>query len=115
MRAAEELSHLGAAVRRAADKLHDQKSGGLAEYVDTAAEKIDSAATFLEERDLAELAQQVGQVARRNPAVVMGGLFLAGLAVGRFIKAGQAQAPRRSTSSSSSRSRSSRGGSRKSR
>src|SRR5215212_4777428 len=48
--AAEELSHLGAAVRRAADKLHDTNSTALGGYVDTAAQKLDEAAQFLEER-----------------------------------------------------------------
>lgn len=104
LRAAEELSHLGAAVRRAADKLHDTNSTALATYVDTAAQKLDGAAQFLEEQDLSALAEEVGRFARRNPAWVVGGLFVTGLAIGRFLKAGESnRAPRGRRSSRAER------------
>src|SRR5687767_14274665 len=51
-RAAAEISNLGAAIRRAADKLHDQKSERLARYVDNAAESLDSVASYVEANDL---------------------------------------------------------------
>jgi len=88
-RAAEELSHVGAAVHRAADKLHDQKSDVIAQYVDSAAQRIDTAARYLQEHDLADLGQQIGALARRRPALVFGGLFLAGVVAARFVRAAQ--------------------------
>src|SRR5688572_27482511 len=52
IRAATEIANLGAAVRRAADKLHDQKSDRLAKYVDTAAKQLDGMARYVVENDL---------------------------------------------------------------
>ena len=103
-RAAAEIMNLGAAVRRAADKLHDQNSEALARYVDTAAESLDGVARYVEESDLTDLAREVEQFARRRPALIVGGVFLAGLALGRFVKAGQTtgEGPTSSASSSSS-------------
>ena len=96
-RAATQIQHLGAAARTAAEMLHGQKSDALARYVDNAAERIDDAARYVQEMDLADIAREVEAFARRRPALLVGGLFLAGLGVARFIKAGQssAQTPRR--------------------
>ncbi|MEA2711966.1 MAG: hypothetical protein QOF78_4567 [Phycisphaerales bacterium] len=88
-RAAAEISSIGAAVRRAADKLHDQKSETLAHYIDTAAESIDSVARYVRKSDLNDLTREIEQFARRRPALIVGGMFIAGLAVGRFVKAAQ--------------------------
>jgi hypothetical protein len=88
--ASAELAHLGAAVRSAADRLHNQRSEMLAKYVDTAAHGLDGVARYVEEVDLNDLGREIGRVARQRPALVVGGAFLAGLAIARFIKAGQA-------------------------
>jgi hypothetical protein len=97
-RAAEEIQRLGTAVRSAAERLHDDKSESLARYVETAAEGLDGVARYVEEMSFADLTRTVEQLARRRPALLLGGLFLAGLGVARFIKAGQdppAAQPRR--------------------
>ncbi len=98
IRAATEIANIGAAVRRAADKLHDQKSDRLAKYVDTAAKQLDGVAKYVVENDLSDLVQEAERFARRRPAVIVGGAFLLGLAVGRFVKA--AQPPEASSSAS---------------
>src|SRR3954470_5203516 len=51
-RAAEEIQHLGKAVRRAAEKLHDQNSDALARYVDAAAESLEGVSEYVQEADL---------------------------------------------------------------
>ena len=107
-RAAEEIQNLGAVVRRAADQLHDRHSPALATYVDRAAQRIDSVAEYVEDLDLTTLAREAGQFARRRPALVVGGMFLAGLTVARFIKAGQSSSSSITRSSSSSSSSSAR-------
>jgi len=88
-RAAAEIANLGAAIQRAADKLHDQKSEALAKYVDTAAETFDGIARYVQKNDLGDLAHEIELFARRRPALIVGSVFLAGLAVGRFVKAAQ--------------------------
>jgi len=105
-RAASKIANVGAAIRRAADKLHDQKSDALAKYVDGAAETVDGVARFVNENDLPDLLHEIELFARRRPALIIGSVFLLGLAVGRFVKAAQ---PVESTSSSRSSSRNGRG------
>jgi hypothetical protein len=102
LRAAGEIANLGAAIRRAADKLHDQKSDALAKYVDTAAETFNGVARYVAANDVTDLVHEIELFARRRPAVIVGSVFLAGLAVGRFVKAAQ-PLERSSSASSSSR------------
>ena len=95
-RAAEEIEALGQALRLAADKLHDRDVNLLGDYLDSAADGIDRVARSLEERDLAELAGDIEEFARQRPAVILGGVFLAGLALGRVARAAQTNSsPRR--------------------
>jgi hypothetical protein len=85
--AAEGLSSVGAAIHRAAEKLTDQNSSGLATYVDAAAQRVDEAAKYVEQRDLAELRRDAESFVRRQPAVALGAMFIGGLALAQFIKA----------------------------
>jgi hypothetical protein len=84
--AASELSHVTAAMRRAADELYDHGSG-LAEYVDTSAEYVGLAAQYLQTRELDELVEDAQALARRQPMLFLGGMFVAGLAAARLVKA----------------------------
>jgi phage I-like protein len=93
-RAAQELSSVSAAIRRAAEKLEDQKSGTFVSYFESAAQTIDNAARYVEERELAEVAEDLGNFTRKRPALVLGGLLVAGLAAGRFLNASNAAAGR---------------------
>jgi hypothetical protein len=86
-RAAETLSEVGAAVRRAAEKLHDSRSNGLAQYVDSAADGIDGIASYIEQQDLSQLTTEIGRTLRRHPGIVLGAMFLAGMGAARFAKA----------------------------
>jgi hypothetical protein len=86
--AAEGLSSVSAAIHRAAEKLSDQNSGTLATYVDAAAQRVDDAARYIDSRDLAELRTDAEDFVRRQPAVALGAMFIGGLAVARFLKAG---------------------------
>lgn len=96
-RAAEELASVGDAIRLAADKLHDRRIDSLAGYVDAAAARVDDLAELIRRRDLVELTRDLEELARRRPVAVVGGLFVAGLAAGRFIRAGRPVTRERST------------------
>ena len=91
-RAARELSSIGQAVRAAAERLHERKAHALAPYATVAAEGIESLARTIRRREPAELTQDLGRAARERPGTVIGVAFLAGVAIGRFIKAGLASA-----------------------
>lgn len=86
-RAAEELSHFGRAIHRAAETLHDEGDHNIADYADMAAGQIDQATDYLRERDLGALVDDAEETTRRRPELVYGGLFVAGLALSRFLKA----------------------------
>lgn len=87
-RAADEVSHLGAAIHGMADRLRDEQNETIAHYADSLAGQLDSAADYLRNRDVMSLFHDAQAFARRRPEVVLGGMFVAGLAIARFIKAG---------------------------
>jgi hypothetical protein len=89
---------IGDALSDASNTLRERKDTRAASYVNDAAEGIRKASRYLEERSPDELAEDAGRVVRRHPAIVLGGLFAAGLLAGRFLRASapEARAQRRS-------------------
>ena len=83
---ANELGNVSGAIRRTADKLEDSDNALLAGYVDTAAKRLEDVSRYIESHDLGDLAEDIGELARRQPVLFVGGMFLAGLAAGRFVK-----------------------------
>jgi hypothetical protein len=84
-RAAESLAGVAEAVREAGDRLRDQ-APGVASYVDSAVNQIEELSTTLREKDPEEFLYDLEDLARRRPALFIGGAFLLGLAVARFLK-----------------------------
>jgi hypothetical protein len=85
-RAANELTTLSTAVRSAAEKLRDEQGAGAARYVEMAADRLEGAARYIGDSDVRSLVRQVEQAARRRPELFLGGMFLLGLGVSRFLK-----------------------------
>ncbi|HEX6962830.1 MAG TPA: hypothetical protein VF175_13250, partial [Lacipirellula sp.] len=86
-KAAGELTTLSSAIRGAADRLRSDDESHAARYAEMAADKLDGAARFLGEQDLGSLAREVERAARRRPELFLGGMFLVGLGISRFLKA----------------------------
>lgn len=86
-RTVEELSHLSAAARAAAQTLREQQDVRIAGYADGLADQIERVTSYLRDKRVQDMARDVRQMARNHPALVMGGLFVAGLALARFLKA----------------------------
>lgn len=86
-RAADEVSHFEAAIRRAAKTLRDEDDDNLANYADRAAARLSSVKSYLRRQELGDLLHDVEESARRRPELVFGGLLVAGLAAARFLKA----------------------------
>lgn len=83
---AENVSRAGEALHAAADRLgRDDTFGGL---IEAAAGQLDSASTALRNRDMTDLIYDVGDFARRQPALFIGGAVAAGFALGRLATAG---------------------------
>lgn len=86
--ASEELRKYGHALHSAAKQLQEEK-GMFAETVDGAADRLDDASRYMEEHSPDEVIQSVNEFAHRHTGVFWGGMLFAGLAVSRFLKAGQ--------------------------
>jgi hypothetical protein len=86
-RVAENVSSISAAIRRAAEKLADTENQTMAQYVSAAAAGLEGVSRYIDEQDIQQLTTQIGRAMQRKPALMLGGLFLAGLTVGRFTKA----------------------------
>ena len=86
-KAASKVGRFGKVMHQAAHALHAVKADGVADMVDGAAGQVEGLNEYLEERTLAQVLEDVGEVARRHPGMMIGGLFLAGFAGARFLKA----------------------------
>jgi hypothetical protein len=82
------------AVRQTAAQLREA-SPGVAIYVDRAADRLDEWVAALRNRDAAQLMDDVRDVARRHPALIVGGGFALGLLAARFLKSSGREADRR--------------------
>jgi hypothetical protein len=85
---AKEFTRLGKALHTAAGELHENHDY-FAGMVDTFADKVDDFTHFIQEREPGDIVHSVKSFARRNPYFTIGGMFIAGLAVSRFLKTGR--------------------------
>jgi ElaB/YqjD/DUF883 family membrane-anchored ribosome-binding protein len=85
--AGDALSQVARAVRDAGDGLREQRPE-IAGIADTAAERVDQAATYLRQHEPQELIDSATDFARRQPALVIGGALVAGLVLGRLLRSG---------------------------
>lgn len=83
---ASRIEGYGSAVRRAADKLREEEDPNIAGYADAIASRLESAGEYVRSCDLGMMMNDVGNAARRRPELFFGGMFLAGLALSRFMK-----------------------------
>jgi hypothetical protein len=90
----EQKNHLGerihgysSAVRRSAQQLREGEDPNIAHYAEAIADKIDQAADYVQSRDPGMILRDVENAARRRPEIFLGGMLLAGLVLGRFLKA----------------------------
>lgn len=86
-RLCEEIHHYSSALRRAAESLHEDDDERVATAADRMADELEGASDYLEKTPVSRIYCDAEDLARRRPEWVFGGLFLAGLAVGRFLKA----------------------------
>jgi hypothetical protein len=80
-RVASRLGSLAGTLREAGDE------AGIGRYAGRAADQVDRLSVYLQDRDLREVVRDAESFARRRPAVFLGGTFLAGLLLARFLKA----------------------------
>jgi hypothetical protein len=84
--AVDQLGGVAEAFRATSNELRNQDKGAIAQYADKVADQVERVTTYLEDRDVDQLLADTETFARRQPELFLGGAFIAGLLVGRFIK-----------------------------
>lgn len=86
-RAAHDVDGFAEASRAAAEKLREAGDQHLAEWMDAVSENMRSAGQYLRDRTPRDIYDDIEGFGRRRPELVVGGLFVAGLALARFLRA----------------------------
>jgi hypothetical protein len=90
-KAASKVGRYGKMIHQVAHALRAVKADPVAELVDSAGGRVEGLTDYLEERNLAQVLEDAGEVARRHPGMMIGGMFLTGLALARFLKASESR------------------------
>jgi hypothetical protein len=85
-RAADGLTNVAQALRQTGQQLRDQDQQAFTGYIESAASQVERVSNYLRQRDLGQLIDDVEYFARRQPALFLGGTFVAGLLGARFLK-----------------------------
>ena len=85
--AADHLGGVAGAIRDVGNRLQEQdQAAGVGQYAMRAADQVDRLSHYLRDRDLKTFFRDTETFARRHPDVFLGGTFLAGLLLARFLK-----------------------------
>jgi hypothetical protein len=94
--AASELEKVAGAVRQLGEGLGGEDQGPIAhyaaEYGKKAADGLERLTNYIRKNDTRALLHEVENLGRRQPALLLGGAFLLGLAGARFLKSSMAAA-----------------------
>jgi hypothetical protein len=85
-KATEGLGSVAQAVRQTTQHLRDNQHETVAQYAEQAAEQIERFSQGLKNKDVGELMSDAQRLARRQPALFVGGAFAIGLLGARFLK-----------------------------
>lgn len=84
-RAADGIGGIADVLRNATNDLRGENET-LASYVDMASDQMRRFADHIRQRGVTDMMDDVNRFARRRPAVFIGGAFLVGLGIARFMK-----------------------------
>lgn len=82
---AQELGSVADAVRQTSYEIGGE-SETVAQYGERIAEQLDGISSYLNEKGVEDVLTDLQDFARRQPAVFLGGAFILGMVVGRFIR-----------------------------
>ncbi|MEO5894080.1 MAG: hypothetical protein ABIS06_00085 [Vicinamibacterales bacterium] len=89
-RATEGLGSVADAVRGTTEQLRNNQHDKVAQFAEQAAQQIDRLSERLRNKDVTELLDDAQELARRKPAMFIGGAFALGLLGARFMKSSAA-------------------------
>jgi hypothetical protein len=84
-RAADGLGGIANVIRHAGDELRTENEA-LAAYVDSASDQLRRFADHIRQKGVADMMDDLHGFARRRPALFIGGAFLVGIGLARFLK-----------------------------
>ena len=85
-KATEGVASVAHAVRDTTQRLREEKHDTVARYVEQAADQVERFSERLKNKDVGELLNDAQRLARRQPALFVGGAFAVGLLGARFLK-----------------------------
>lgn len=85
-RAADGLAGVVTAIQQAAVPFRDNNVPYVADYAESFAGQIDKVTQYLRDNDIEDLTSDVAAYARKNPTLFVGGAFVLGLGIARFLK-----------------------------
>jgi len=94
--AAAGLTSVAQALRQTGQTLREQDQTGVTSYIDSAASQVEHLSSYLQERDISQLVDDVEHFARRRPALFVGGALVLGILGARFLKSSRQQVDRSS-------------------
>jgi len=86
-RVAARVNSAAKVARQVAHALRAVKAEKVADYVDEASRRAGQTKAYLEERTVTDMIQDAAELARRNGAIAVAGMAVAGFALARFLKA----------------------------
>ena len=89
-RAAQSLGTIADAMRSTGRQLGDNNQSAIATYVNSAADSIQRWTQTIQNKDIGEIVEDVQRFGRRQPALLVGLSFGAGLLAARFLKSSDA-------------------------
>ena len=97
---ADQFGSIAEALRRTTEHLRSSNQEGIAGVTDSIARQVDQVASYLRNKDATAMKNDLENLARRQPGLVMGGALVLGLMSARFLKSSQRDRRMRSGSQS---------------
>jgi hypothetical protein len=85
-RAADEVGSVAQAFRETGKRLREEDHGAVAQYADQFGDQVERVAGYLRDKDMGAMIGDLENMARRQPALFIGGAVAVGLLASRFLK-----------------------------
>jgi hypothetical protein len=86
---AEQFGTIAEALRRTTEHLRSEDQQRIAGFTETVARQVDQVANYLRSKDARAMKQDLENLARRQPALMLGGALVLGLIGARFLKSSE--------------------------
>jgi chromatin segregation and condensation protein Rec8/ScpA/Scc1 (kleisin family) len=87
-RLVEQIESVAKAFRKTGEQLREEDQSDLAGYAERIADQVEHVSGYLERKGLRGVAHDVEDLARKSPALFVGGALVLGLVAVRFLRAG---------------------------